>query len=742
MFLYAWAIPSFGLGLLLMLYSLGDHVRRGGCGRDVYWRVDKLRKAPLRRSTYTWSPLVPFKRQAKPKPLLGTLLTWLGMLILPLSHVYIGAYIGTHAVCGGILHCRIRHWQQEDPNQLFELRSPWTSIGRPWTALRDAPSHGCTRDADCALMANCGEPDLVACGFPKAQVAPHLGGICYTGTLSASCEGRGEEEGDLVRGRPLYDVGDRIRLDWGEDPQPKADPDFGPGAEPASWCWKGRLDHRCGLATTGRLKDYRLHEPPACALCESYLSAFAPFPIFVVILVLELALLYGLDYAQRDNCFDRGFRQLSQCRGHRRRWEVFLCFCWFPIILLLFIRQIFKDTSGFLGDLAWKRDALIKKAIEAHGARRMVDTALAGLRGKKAKISLHTETYEMVTEYDGEGSAYQVKKRLSANTEKVQLDACRDASVDVPRSWLGYGPILAHVTFEVKQQTPESQQALAAQLQAFKRKHAGALPNGVKRRFWLTEGIEGLAGSTQVRTLAGGVNHQATHKLCAYGARGIPGLCRWRLARPAALATLQGFPLICYLFSTFAFVHYPLVKKVAVRPPPPQIAAPTDAAAAEEPIAVVEATLIVDKEASAAPVPLSKPPSFGRQLSDRVVQVARQASGGAVSAATGVGGSADPTDLSAMPPLVALRDCFQQELGVEGATLVEVVENAYKVCGPSGGGGGGGGRVGLRERAHVVWVQLGSPPMSRYHEDADEPAAAAAQQSYHEQPAGKHNQQV
>ena len=85
-------------------------------------------------------------------------------------------------------------------------------------------------------MANCGEPDLLACGFPTAQAAPHVGGICYTGTLSPQCAGRGEEEVKLARGRPLYDVGDRIRLEWGDDPQPKADPDFGEMAEPASWC--------------------------------------------------------------------------------------------------------------------------------------------------------------------------------------------------------------------------------------------------------------------------------------------------------------------------------------------------------------------------------------------------------------------------------------------------------------------------------------------------------------------------
>ena len=65
-FLYVWTIPSFGLGLLLMLYSLGHYVRRGGCGRDVYWRVDKLRNAQFRRMPYAWSPLVPFKLQAKP----------------------------------------------------------------------------------------------------------------------------------------------------------------------------------------------------------------------------------------------------------------------------------------------------------------------------------------------------------------------------------------------------------------------------------------------------------------------------------------------------------------------------------------------------------------------------------------------------------------------------------------------------------------------------------------------------
>ena len=96
-----------------------------------------------------------------------------------------------------------------------------------------------------------------------------------------------------------------------------------------------------------RLKAYRLHEPPACALCESYLSTFEPFPVVVsracstfldcplglvpclscepcrrstdprapflqvVILLSELVFLYGLDYIHRDTCIDRGFEQIE-----------------------------------------------------------------------------------------------------------------------------------------------------------------------------------------------------------------------------------------------------------------------------------------------------------------------------------------------------------------------------------------------------------------------------------------------
>ena len=69
---------------------------------------------------------------------------------------------------------------------------------------------------------------------------------------------------------------------------------------------------------------------------------------------------------------------------------------------------------------------------------------------------------------------------------------------------------------------------------------------------------------------------------------------------------------------------------------------------------------------------------------------------------------------------------------MEGATLVEVVDNAYRVCGLDKGGGG---RVGLLEKALAVWLA----PMSRYHEEADEPAAYAAAQQ-HQQPAS--NQRV
>ena len=107
--------------------------------------------------------------------------------------------------------------------------------------------------------------------------------------------------------------------------------------------------------------------------------------------------------------------------------------------------RLFKACSGFLGNLAWKRDALVKKvhayawsswhapslrlarspsarcapvqAIEAHDARRSVDGVFAGLRRKSARISLHTETYKMTTEHDVEGAAYTVKRRPSANTQ-------------------------------------------------------------------------------------------------------------------------------------------------------------------------------------------------------------------------------------------------------------------------------------------------------------------------------------
>ena len=164
-----------------------------------------------------------------------------------------------------------------------------------------------------------------------------------------------------------------------------------------------------------------------------------------------------------------------------------------------------------------------------------------------------------------------------------------------------------------------------------------------------------------------------------------------------------------------------------MKPPLPQIVAPV------EPPVVVDGTLVTDEEAASLPVALSKPPSFGRQVSVRVVQAARQASASGSSSR-----SAHPADLSALPPLAALRDCFHQELGVEGATLVEVVDNAYTVCGLDKGGGG---RVGLLEKALAVWLALGSPPMSRYHEEADEPAAyAAAQHQQHQQPAS--NQRV
>ena len=48
---------------------------------------------------------------------------------------------------------------------------------------------------------------------------------------------------------------------------------------------------------------------------------------------------------------------------------------------------------------------------------------------------------------------------------------------------------------------------------------------------------------------------------------------------------------------------------------------------------------------------------------------------------------------------------FITELGVEGASMKEVIDAAANAVGVSAGRSGS-----LREKARLVWVQLGSPP--------------------------------
>jgi hypothetical protein len=74
-----------------------------------------------------------------------------------------------------------------------------------------------------------------------------------------------------------------------------------------------------------------------------------------------------------------------------------------------------------------------------------------------------------------------------------------------------------------------------------------------------------------------------------------------------------------------------------------------------------------------------------------------------------------------MPTLVKMRACFQEQLGVDGETLTQVVDNAAKEAGVSVGPA-----ATLKDKARAVWIQLGRPALDDAGAEAADGAAPMA----------------
>lgn len=656
-------VPLYLISTLVMFSGLIFCVRRGGC-RDLGKTLNKVSPVttPVRFMAFLGA------RRGVP---------YAAVLLVLGASVFCCAYILAHGVCAGVLHCPIEHWQRapggdcvgvECTEKLFETTHPWTSEGRPWTAYRDAPTHGCVLDSDCYQMADCGS-EFVGCGSAINRYGRKISGVCTSGSIDASCAGREEEDAREVRGNPRrYDDDSRMKvmnvLDGGGNPT-------------IEWCWHGRMDRRCGLLpASGEYDDLRVYASSGCAVCEgpfSHLTWFVVFLIVVLVVVLP--------------------------------WSI-----------------------GNLETIMNFREKVVAAA-----KRGVTDTIGVQLR-RKPKITFHMERFVKVRTWvddsDGGGSYQMCEKRKGKKDGVFKFDACDDVSPAIPADWLAVGSITVHMSYTCRLADAASKASFQAQWKAFKKSSKTEVKQGEGHRFWVAVALPGTAGSTmKLRSDAAMISSltmvprvQSKFALYCSGSLGTPFLLRQKFALTCKgnrgvletllfIFSLQSIVFMVYVWLVHTFVAFNAVKSIkASYHPPPEPAASSSAADAEIPLLV--GAIVADTDAVDAPVlePTSAEPmsATGRRpsLSRQPTALAKQASNKTSNAIRRMSGSL--RELAGaeedMPPLVEMRDLFVRELGVDGVTMVEVVNNAATAVGLDLGK-----KAPLKEKARKVWDELGKP---------------------------------
>lgn len=469
-------------------------------------------------------------------------------------------------------------------------------------------------------------------------------GNCYTGTTTAFCQSVVDPD---VRGNPLYDApwGARLRLDM-------------VAREQSRWCWKGREDRRCGFTTSGDDHDYVAWPSEACEACL------------------------------------RGF-------GHP--WIIGIWIGLF-IVHTLFI---YNATGA----------ALVRAVASTRKASKVaLADKLGAIKRTAPKLTFHVETYKMETrtvpDNDGYGGSHttQVKVRLTSSNEVFRFDTCDDLTAETPPEWLTLGPVSVKLRFEICFADEPSSKAFQQQFEAFKSKYPKPGAAGVKQRFWIVQTLPGISGCSQHCDVKGAVSNKAAGTIAACGSLGAPWPLQSGSTEAKQVGNLYfwvGFVMsqtlpLCFYVHAFVLSYGSMTVKKQLKAVPVAVA---EGAVVPAEVVGVPASESLELEGAEAnePAPMRAPPSLGRIASDGL-QAGAAAIGTSLRRIPSLGSSA--TAATECPPLNVLRDYFKQEIGVDGATLVAVVDAAVSTVGVTVPR-----KASLKDKARAVWVELGSPPL-------------------------------